>query len=278
MKIDKSWVAFKKKTNALPIEIRESLLNLLSIEGYQAYQEQPSPSVDPLSDLTIEEMINKIDFSWFEQRLKEFSEKDQNFFLSAMPNQRPPKGYELDEKLKNFALSTLFNETFDLEDRPLPLSFLPEDPLNPLTTASGNDLIKLCQFLGLFDVARELKQVIKAKALKKIEEAFTKDEISFIHQIKDFKKQVQFIEIGLKGFNDEIELLKEVVFGRGLNRLAKALSRSAPSLIWYITHFLPKKDAIGFRKLMVEVKNETTFNDLVEQVIYTWDHICTLSP
>lgn len=285
--VETSLVALQKMMRGLKRENSELLLSMLTEEQHAAYVTTPKIAESMSKDLTLEQIFEKIHPSWLISSLSFFSGNDRSFYYSALParsrefltahfNDHFPL-IKLDPALQKFALTSLFEHVFGKDSAAIPFSFLTEDRLLPIAKANYEELMQLSRFLGLFDVVIELKKVIKGSVIKTIEKAFTSDEIVFINEIRNYLPTLAFSEIGLKSFEGDPDMLREIILERGLNRLAKALVKSSGPLLWYIFHTFDVERATILKKMMVEMKDNRTFGILEGQVIYTWNKICTPS-
>jgi len=231
----------------------------------------PSPPVT-VENPSLRKLFANIHPDWYMPYLNSLSEKEQSLFLSALGKE---SSYSLSEPLSLFLLNYLFYQLF--QKPPLPPSFLSDDRLFPLALASYKQLKKLFRLLSLFDLLPELKKVLEARLLKKIEEMLTEEECSYLDEIKPERTQVQFGPIDLHNWGGNVEKLEEVLLTRGMNRLAKALSLSSRDLIWYIEHALDPADAKKFNSFLSFDLSPRMAIILTEQVLTTWKKLCTAS-
>ncbi|MBS0585015.1 MAG: hypothetical protein JSR76_01785 [Verrucomicrobia bacterium] len=232
----------------------------------------PTTLTTPLKDLSLKELFAKIDPSWYTPYIETLGEKEQNLLLSALGKK---ESYEFSTPLSLFFLNYLFHKIF--KEKPLPLSYLIGDKLAPLALASKEELYKLFRFLALFDLAPELKKVLNAKTLQKMEELLTKEECAFLQQIQTQKNPVQFGAIGLNNWDGNIEKMQSALLDRGMNRLAKALNLSSLDLEWYIKHTLDLPTARRFTSFLSTTTDPRITIFLIEQVLTTWKKVCTPS-
>lgn len=240
----------------------------------------------PLADLSLKEILGQIDDSWYIEAFSKFSKPDLLFYLSLFPEKKRaslaerfdinPPFYQFSEKMELYALNLLFAELFPGET-PLPLSYLPDSPLSFLCTATGEKLHKLSFYLGLFDISLELKSVINGSILKHIEKSLFPDEINFCRKISEFRHLLSLGQVGLTGWNEDSDLLRKVVFERGLYRLSIALSDASSDFIWYVIHSLNKESALKLEKLPKISVDAKAINIVLEQILFAWKEICTVS-
>ena len=126
-------------------------------------------------------------------------------------------------RLREIFLSILLNKTFDVKSLPLPFSFLSDDPLNSLIALRKEiKLDTLIYFLGLFDLAFDIKKILSSSILKALDLALSEEEKIYLKKIQKNKTLVHFSEIGLLHWDLKVDSLRSILYKRGLNRLAKA--------------------------------------------------------
>ncbi len=240
----------------------------------------------PLSDQTLQHLIANLDDSWYIEKFKSMPAKDLNFYLSLFPEKKRESlskklgietdFYELPNELIIHSLNILFKELFPNE-LPLPLSFLPDSPLSYLLGSPPQKLHKLAFYLGLFDVSMELKSVLKGSILKSIQETLFPDEIEFCRSIAEFRHVVSFGQIGLSQWNEDHDVLRKVIFERGLYRLSIGLSDSSPDFIWYVLHSMNKESGEKIQKLPKTAIDHKLMIIILEQIETAWKGVqCTV--
>ncbi len=218
-----------------------------------------------IKDFSIQELFDHIHPSWYSSYLESLPEKDRSLFTSALKTE--PQ-YHLSQPLSVFFLNHLFHKTFSAP--PLPLSFIGEDPLAVLGRAPLEKLKKLIRLLALYDLLPEIKKVLKASLLKKIEEMLSQDECAYLQRIQGGRNPPLFGPIGLSNWDGNIPKLEEVLFERGMNRLAIALGNSSPDLVWYIEHSLDRSEAKKFLSFRSSRADPRTVDLLSEQILTAW--------
>ena len=121
-----------------PDASRESLLKFLP-ESTLALVQTEKQHTDPLTDISLKELLSRIDDSWYLETLSKFSKEDLTFYLSLFSEKKRASlagrfnlsspFYSFSEELELYALNLLFNELFP-NDLPLPLSYLPDFSLS----------------------------------------------------------------------------------------------------------------------------------------------------
>src|ERR1700733_13294566 len=168
---------------------RSSLVNYLAPIEKQVLEKLPKTYGNPLRDTeTPEELLRQIHPSWISPFLRTLSEKGIGFFLAALGT---PLSTAVGKDLlyagtipsvskpgKEYRQKTLLGYlTAEVEDL-LPLSSLPESPLNALLDLKNEFLNLSLDFLGLHDLCVEVKQIIEKTKLSKINEALTTHQLN----------------------------------------------------------------------------------------------------
>lgn len=288
MTLDLGFAGLRLALNRTTHTHKEALLSLLTSTALQKYHSLPRAHSERFKDYSLSELIDKIDASWFKEALGLFSKDDQIFYLSAFPEKTQIELmqllglegnlYLMRKEFADFALRSFFDTAFGGNHCYIPISLLGDDKFLALTKASKEQLILLCRYLGLYDLVYEVKKVLRSSILKNLEKALTDDELSFLGVIQKERSVAHFMDIGLNHWDGNVEILLDVLFKRGINRLAKALYMSSDALVWYITHTLDKTTALTLSDLRFDLKNPQIIEGLREQVFNTWKRICTISP
>jgi len=184
--------------------------------------------------------LENIHYSWWLPFLSE--EKSAYLYLSLFSEKTcakiekhiplMPKNFP--EWTRGFFENNLKSKLFT-EDI-LPPECLPEDPLNDLLLLSYTHLVELVDLLSLHDFSSEIKTIVSAKSIKKIRSMLSKKQKNFLQEIMSRKAEIAFAPLGLNAWDGNVDKLKTLLHMRGLNRLAKAIAPSHPSLIWHIVH------------------------------------------
>jgi hypothetical protein len=138
--------------------------------------------------------------------------------------------------MRQFLLGLLY-EQLKINDR-IPSSLLPKTPLSPLLKLNKTQLTELINFLGLHDLAQEMKKIVEKKLLKQIYEAFSKQQQIYLKSILNQPEKLVASPLGLKELVTKPDDLRKAIHRRGMIRLAKALIAQHPDFIWHIYHSL----------------------------------------
>lgn len=273
-----SRVFLKAFLDHCPPAERASLVKYLAPVEKNVLEKLPKTYGNPLRDLeTPEVMLRRIHPSWISPFLRTLSEKEIGLFLASLnPDVAKAVGKDLLYSGKIPSLSPLGKEflqktllgylTAEVEDL-LPLSCLPESPLNGLLDLKNEILNLSLDFLGLHDLSVEMRQIIEKNKLSKINEALTTHQLNYLKILLQSPEPVAFAKMGLAHWNDDEEKLKMLIRQRGANRLAKALYGQDPSLVWYLLHNLDFERALLVRKLSSPLENARAVQILVGQIL-----------
>ena len=270
-----------------PVQERTSLFKYLAPPERQLLENLPKTYGQPLRHPgTPEETLRLIHYSWISPFLRMLAEKEIGFFLSSLSH---PQALSVGKDLlfagklpsltplgKQFLQGKLLGYlTAEIEDL-LPLTALPESPLNVLLDLKNDTLNLSLDFLGLHDLAIEVRQIIEKHKLNKIYEALTPPQLNYLKILMQSPEPVAFSRMGLSTWNEDKEKLKILIRQRGGNRLAKALYGQDPSFTWYVLHKLEVERALLVKKLYAPMENNRATQILIDQILefitYTRQH------
>lgn len=147
-------------------------------------------------------------------------------------------------------------------DSVLPQEYLPESPYNHLLSLKKNELVKVMDFLGLYDLAHEMKRIVANKILKDIYACLNKEQQLFLRQCMHAKDNVMTPNLHLDSWNGDKKTLMQLLHRRGISRMALALSGQHPDLIWHLAHILD----IGRGQLLQKTTQKTKVPSLSDAV------------
>lgn len=245
-----SELVLKAFLSKLPPERKGALEKFLPEKERLRLEELPSFAEGVTAEgFTNGGMLNHVHWSWFLPTLKTYPEREQIFFLSSLnPTWAESLAHELgiknpreeiSETARGFFSQILLNSLVGPKDQLLPIDYLPPSPLKRLLRLSKKELTKLIDFLALYDLAVEMRQIVETKILKKIYSFLSEDERKVLKQIMAHQKEpFSIARMGLDRWDGEEESLRHLLHRRGLARFAVALSGQDPDFIWYICHQL----------------------------------------
>jgi hypothetical protein len=259
-------------------ERRHALLRYLPKKEQEDLSSLPGSYGDlTRSSWTVENQLKEIHYSWFASFLRTLPENEIRLFLSSLPEDQVlglKKTLLFSNHLipltpcaEQFFRHTLYEKTTANAKDLLPTPCLPTAPLNALLSLSFTELLKLIDFLGLRDLAGEIRQIIETVKLKQIYAALSKEEQEYLKLLLQKKEHISFKRMELGKWDGGEETLKHHLRQRGLNRLAKALYGSHPSLIWHVSHRLESHLAGILLKLCTPLEHPRATDLLTSQVV-----------
>lgn len=257
---------------------KTGFIRYLSPSEQEKVQSLPALNSDPFAQtLTTADRLKGIHYSWLITFLEPFAEDDKKLILSSLEKEQAEKlkkhfkmkekPLSLKRKGKDYLTQALYDWLISDQKEFLPIEFLPQHPLNALLSLTKKELQSLVDYLGLHDLAIELKHVIKADQIKKIQKVLSKGEQEYLKKQIKKKEPISFSRLNLDGWNGDGEKLKAILHHRGFNRLAKALFGCHPSLLWHICHRLDTGRTKILRKFFTDIKNDEARDTLINQTL-----------
>lgn len=270
-----SWVSFR---NLLELRGKSAFLQYLSPTEQEKFQSIAPSKGNPFAhSYSMEERLQRVHYSWLITFLEPFAENDKEMILSSLDktqSKRLRKHFKIKEEtvslkkgVKTYLTKAVYEWLISDQKEFLPIEFLPDHPLNPLINLSKVELQTLVDYLGLHDLAIELKHVIKSEQIKKIQKALSEEEQGYLKKQIKVKEPITFARLNLDGWNGDEEKLKVILHHRGFNRLAKALFGCHPSLLWHICHRLDTGRTKILRKFFTDIKNDEAHTALINQTL-----------
>lgn len=262
IKQNKRWLIFRVLVNRFHKKSPEAFLKTIPKELSQKVQSQEMLSEE--TALLFEQpqkLMSKVHYSWLTNALNKIPEQLKASVLSSLPIHTAEgliqqtgiqkKERELSLPVKRFLAAILYTQFEKREILPVP--FLPKTPLTQLADKSKSQLIQIIDFLGLYDLAEELRHIVDKNTIKHIYSTISIPKQQFLRTSLYQKEKlvVDRLDVDL-GLIDRRKL-DIVLHKRGILRLARALSGQHPDLIWHVTHRL---DAGRGQVLMRYYKDE----------------------
>ena len=201
--------------------------------------------------------LEKIDLSWLE---------GENLRLHELCKSNVPR-------VSHFAEFSLWQNLTDGQSKLLPFQAAKEERLGNLLDLSKQECVKLFHLLGLFDLSLDLKKVVQTQTLQAIKSALNATQTKFLQSLSHQATSVDFGRLDLNRWDKQAKTLQDVLFNRGLNRLAKALVTTSPSVIWYFEHTLDQMIGNKLKKLISDLKNPSAHQALLAEVQAAFEHI-----
>ncbi len=148
---------------------------------------------------------------------------------------------------------------------------LPSHSLRKLALLSPFLFEKYCHITGFLDLAVELKLIINPHLLRQIDRHFSKFEKQCLLQFSKKSNLLKFAPLKLNHWNGKVEDLFQVLYFRGLNRVAKGLYDAPPEFTWYIEKKIPPRQTSLFHSLKKTSYQQKIHQVLIEQLIECLD-------
>lgn len=193
------------------------------------------------------DIISKIHYSWLVPLIEKLPKEAKPLFLSSLPDEHALRLSQslhmesavkpLHPLVKSYVIQAFYKQIKGI-DKVLPFEYLPETQMTVLGRWNKQDLVELIEFLGINDLAEEIRHIVDKKILKNVYTCLTPKEQQYLNICMHHKDKVATPSLGLDKWSGNCEKLKTVLQTRGLVRLGKALSGEHPDFIWHLIHIL----------------------------------------
>jgi hypothetical protein len=185
--------------------------------------------------------LNKVHHSWIKPAIDRYPEGLRPALFAALtPEQLSGMKESTDLTLSNPAKSFLLNRLYsdlNLQEH-LPIDYLPTTELSPLLSWSKPQLIELIDFLGIHDLAPEVRQIVNRDHLKNIYSCLTPKQQQFLKMCLTKKEKIVSSKLGIDPTKQDCPKLKQILHRHGLSRLGKSLCGQHSDLVWTLSHIL----------------------------------------
>lgn len=192
-----------------------------------------------------ESFLNRVHYSWLIEPIQNHQDPLRSLFVGALSEKQ---GHALAKKV---SLSTqvpapkgllrLYLQK-QLLQAILPRDYVPimqtSSELKVLLDLSKTELTDVIDFLGLYDLAHELKRVVDTKTLKLVYQILSPKKIEYLKVCMHQKEKVNAPPLNVHAVVGEPAQFEHLLHQRGCVRLANALMGSSPSFLWVVTHTL----------------------------------------
>jgi len=190
--------------------------------------------------------LNKIHYSWLKKTLDELPKEEAPYYLSALDKKKREeilRIFPLDKEVqdsKGFVKGFIQKKWIEklVPSDFIPLPFLPKSDLEPLYGLTKAELIELISYLGIYDLAHEMKKVVDTKILKNLYGNLNPKKIEFLKSLLQQKEKISTPKFDLKDWSGDIKELENRIHKRGLRRLHLVLAKENPSKKWLLTRTL----------------------------------------
>lgn len=254
---------------------QDALLNALSEDEAQKVKAVKISSEDYLALLSSPlNTLTHVHYSWLTKPLASLSREKTLCLLGLIPQAHAEKiksALNIAEEIPAFSSSVkkfiiqYLAKDFPFQDAPV-LAFVPDSDLSHLTHLQKQQIIELIDFLGLFDLAEEIHNIVDKTVLEKVNSALTPKKRSFIKQCLLSKQKLVTNRLNLEYWDGNPSKLAKLLHHRGMVRLGYALSGQSPDLIWHITHRIDSGRGNKLLRYVNEKEIPGVTNALKEQV------------
>lgn len=216
-----------------------SLVN--EIKEQDILADDPSHLLTPAISL-----INKVHYSWLLNAFDKLPDSLKPSLLASLSEphasrisktyKMPIKEMELSPPFKRYLIN-FFYSLFEKKEI-LPLEFLPENSLNSLTTFSKPMLVAIIDYLGIYDLAEEVRHVVEKNLLTNLYAALTPKKQHLLKMCLNQKEKLTTPRLELENWDKQKESLEKILHKRGLIRLSHALAGAHPDFLWHVVHIL----------------------------------------
>jgi len=226
----------------------EHLLRYLPPELADEIQRWPSPTALDFSKLLSQKnWAESIHFSWFTAPLKTLPPETQQLFLSLLESKQACDVCDMLALNRSTVTYSPFMHPFLMDELKrkvqqgieiISKDTLPTSDFNVLLFLEKKQLLNLIDLLGVHDLSADLRQVVDKELLRKIYAALTGEQLRFLHYCS--KQPMKWVspKLGLLVWDGMKKSLHNMLHGRGLVRLGRALFDENESLKWHLMHRL----------------------------------------
>lgn len=185
--------------------------------------------------------LAKIHYSWVQPLLTKFPETLRPTVVAALTaEQISGLGISSPALISDFARSFILNKLYHQLKigEHFPIEYLPETELSPLTYWTKQEVVNLIDFLGLYDLASEVRHIVNRNYLKNIYTCLTPKQLHYLKVCLHQKEQLVSPKLGIDHTKQDCAKLRQLIHRRGLLRLGKALCGQHSDLVWHIAHTL----------------------------------------
>lgn len=244
---NKNWLMFRALVSRFHQKSPEVFLRSLPREVSQKASEEEVLSDEvPLLVAQPEQLLHQVHYSWLAEAFDKIPDPVKPSVLSSLKKETASgiahlknvehSRVELSAPVKRFLINTLY-KNFKKKDF-LPAPFISKSPLSPLANLSKERLIAIIDFLGLYDLAEELRHIVDKNILKSIYAKLSMPKQRFLRSSIHQKEKLVADRLDLDLQATDQKKLNIVLHKRGILRLSKALSGQHPDLAWHIAHIL----------------------------------------
>jgi hypothetical protein len=192
------------------------------------------------------DVLKTVHYSWLVKELHELPESILIYLLGLLPFAQATKlkdALKLKNEIPSFSKAVkpfVVDQVFPFlpfRDAP-PFTSIPESEMSKLAWMKKKELVEVIDFLGLYDLAEEVHNIVDKKILEKIYASLTPKKQSYLKKCLRSKEKLVTNRLNLEYWDGDNSKLLKLLHHRGLVRLGYALCGQDAGLIWHITHIL----------------------------------------
>lgn len=260
-----------------PVDEQSALLALFPADQRKFLETLPSATLGTKKG---KDSLDAIHYSWMAPFLRTLAAQDLRLFLAALSKEqveglRELLGFSgsllpLTSFAKAFIRRALLTHLTKGEEL-IPLEMIPVSALRPLVDLDHKKLMKLMRYLGLYDLAFEMKQIIATAQIKKILQCLKKEERNFLESLAGEHELLVFQRLFLQGWDETRKALVSLLEERGMQRVAIALYGQDKSLIWSLSHALDLPSATQLLKWCRAPQEMRISSILTQQILNLYE-------
>lgn len=240
----KRWMMMNVLMNKFHPQNKKLLIKYFSPEEQKSLFEQNIDSIE--LSLVFDHpyaVLKKFHYSWIQPVIAQFPSQLQPMAIAALPNEQRKKlknGAKKDPCpfVKSYYINT-FSKLLEL-DKHLPIECLPQTELTPLMEWDKGQLTELIDFLGLYDLASTVRQIVNRNYLNNIYRSLSKKQLGFLKICLHQKERITSPKLNIDPSTTDQERIRSVIHRRGLTRFIKSFCGQHPDFVWMIAHSLDK--------------------------------------
>lgn len=197
---------------------------------------------DPAPLLQRESLVRKVHPSWMKPLVDTFPPSVRTLLLSFSKENKEEFSlssiFPLSSPVQTF-LFHHFSHLLKLEEH-LPPDYLPTNELAPLINEQKEKRLQVVNFLGLQDLATDIRHIVNRQYLNNIYSCLTDQERAYLKICLHQKEKMSSPKLGIDPTKQDCPHLKKVLHRRGLIRLGKALHGEHLDFVWHLAHRFDK--------------------------------------
>lgn len=237
---NKSWMMLRVMINRYHPQESEEFLKFLEPQESKMLQSQQVTATDLSPILESQKMIERFHYSWIKPVINKHPDL-QSTLVSALTDEqiaglKPLSFFPLSRPVKTFMLKRLA-DLLKIDEH-IALDYLPQTNLSLLGKWKKRQIVQLIDFLGLYDLASEVRRIVNRQHLRSIYACLTAQQLRYLKVCLHQREQLTSPKLEIDPFKLDCAVLKKVLHRRGLKRLGQALCGQPPDLVWWMAHIL----------------------------------------